>query len=262
MTLHDKITNFILENPGSCKSDMCRVFQLTRFRLNRALCGINDKLVDCSLVHSKEHGLWIVPMDPNSCLGVNWQGGPGGALAQCPNAPCFADGRCYEHTDGESLEMIAFRRELIYATGMPEPNSFLLSQLHITELEAYLLELDAIRPLSGKEASEKAAYRDMLRAAFALLRWKEMRQRRRTEEWIPHDAYERHHNSSINPFEFTARQYFVTLDLTPKATREEVLKAWRSLARKFHPDTQGGDEERMKKINYAKEKIFHIRRWT
>ena len=37
--------------------------------------------------------------------------------------------------------------------------------------------------------------------------------------------------------------------------------AWKRLAKRCHPDREGGDEEKMKAVNLAKERIFRLRRW-
>jgi len=45
--------------------------------------------------------------------------------------------------------------------------------------------------------------------------------------------------------------YYKVLGIERGASKEEVKKAYRELAHKYHPDKQGGDEERFKKINEA-----------
>lgn len=47
-----------------------------------------------------------------------------------------------------------------------------------------------------------------------------------------------------------SRDYYTILGVARNATKEEVKKAYRTLAHKFHPD-KGGDERRFKEINEA-----------
>src|SRR5215216_1593813 len=52
----------------------------------------------------------------------------------------------------------------------------------------------------------------------------------------------------------TPEDYFKVLGLKPDATHEEIRKAYRSLARKYHPDLNPGDksaEEQFKRISEA-----------
>lgn len=45
--------------------------------------------------------------------------------------------------------------------------------------------------------------------------------------------------------------YYSILGVSRNATKEEIKKAYRKLAHKHHPDKQGGDENKFKKINEA-----------
>src|SRR3990167_6898789 len=47
-----------------------------------------------------------------------------------------------------------------------------------------------------------------------------------------------------------ARDYYKILGIARNATKEEIKKAYRGLAHKFHPD-KGGDEARFKEVNEA-----------
>lgn len=45
--------------------------------------------------------------------------------------------------------------------------------------------------------------------------------------------------------------YYDTLDVTKTATQEEIKKAYRKLAMKYHPDRTGGDDTKFKEIQLA-----------
>ena len=101
----------------------------------------------------------------------------------------FGDNRCVDHTDYENPEMIAFQRELAYLVGMPKPTAFFVSQLHISEVEKLLAQLTVIIPTTRKDILNKTRTIGMLKAAIAMLKWKEaMRRQRESEEWIPPEA--------------------------------------------------------------------------
>lgn len=48
-----------------------------------------------------------------------------------------------------------------------------------------------------------------------------------------------------------AKDYYNILGVDKKASKEEIKKAFRSLAHKYHPDKKGGDAERFKEVNEA-----------
>ncbi len=48
-----------------------------------------------------------------------------------------------------------------------------------------------------------------------------------------------------------AKDYYKTLNIEKKASKEEVKKAFHKLAHKYHPDKKGGDEAKFKEINEA-----------
>jgi len=47
------------------------------------------------------------------------------------------------------------------------------------------------------------------------------------------------------------KDYYKILGVSPDASEEEIKKAYRRLAHKYHPDKKGGDEQRFKEINEA-----------
>ncbi|MFV1990257.1 MAG: DnaJ domain-containing protein [Acidimicrobiales bacterium] len=51
--------------------------------------------------------------------------------------------------------------------------------------------------------------------------------------------------------EWLDNDYYAALGVSSKATAKEVTKAYRALAQKWHPDAQGGDEDRFKKVSAA-----------
>ena len=60
------------------------------------------------------------------------------------------------------------------------------------------------------------------------------------------------------PAEF--KDYYRVLGVSPKATDEEIRKAFRTLARKYHPDVAKAKktaEEKFKEINEAHEVLSH-----
>ncbi len=48
-----------------------------------------------------------------------------------------------------------------------------------------------------------------------------------------------------------AKNYYETLGIDKSATKDEVKKAFRTLAHKYHPDKKGGDEAKFKEVNEA-----------
>ena len=48
-----------------------------------------------------------------------------------------------------------------------------------------------------------------------------------------------------------AGDYYKVLGVDKNASEEEIKKAYRQLAHKYHPDKQGGDEAKFKEINEA-----------
>ncbi len=261
MKLENKVLKLILDAPGTSKEKLRSLFDLTEYRLKRILRHIEADLPGATLVHHLENGVWIVQIDPAKCLGVDWMGTLRRGYVQCSRRPRFSDGRCWHHSRWEDPEMIAFERRLGYLSGPCEPSPYSLSQLTIIELEELIQALKDIVPKTLMDRNRKNKFMAMLLPALAILRWKDRMRRRRVGHWASPEFAERHRRSSVNLFEFSLRQHFQVLELSSDSTREDVLKAWKKLAKRYHPDTSDGDEEKMKAINSAKERIFKIRGW-
>lgn len=261
MTLKEELLSMVREQPGISRSSLCNVFGLTDYRLNRVFRQIERELSGNTIVHHPTRGVWIVEMDPDRCLGMDWLGREAGGYRQCSHAPRFRDGCCYEHSQCENPEIVAFSRKLSYLVGPAEPSAHNLCQLNLAQVEGLSDTLDAISPMTRKDAVSKIKYQQILSAALAMLRWRLQQRRANTDNWIPPEFRERHGRSSVNPFEYSLKKHFAILEVPTDAEKEEVVKAWKRLCRRFHPDVDGGDEDRMKQINLAKERIFRIRRW-
>ncbi|MBI4963062.1 MAG: DnaJ domain-containing protein [Desulfomonile tiedjei] len=262
MTLQQQILRIILERPGTRSEAFSRLFDLTAYRLNRVFRHIERDLHDQILVRHDGNGVWIVDLDPSICHAMLWSGSRERGYVQCRGEIAFSDQRCYEHTQHENPEMVAFKRLLAYLAGPAEPSARTLSQLALAQVEDLLHTLERISPKSRRDQDTKRRLAAAILAARAHLKWRdEMRRRRAQDRWIPPEFEERHWRSSGNTYEYSLKKHYVVLEIPEQATKEEVLKAWRRLARRFHPDAAGGDEERMKAINLAKEKIFRIKRW-
>jgi len=202
-----------------------------------------------------------VKLDRLRCLGMEWVGAAKGGYVQCSEAPKFPDLRCYRHSTCENPEMTAFERRLYSVAGPMEPTAYILAQLPLVVVHELAEALRDISPLTLRDHTHKERFLAMLHSATVFLRWKEAMRGRERDGWIPPEFASRHRASSGNSYEFSAKQHFVVLQISVEATREEVLKAWRKLSRQYHPDTPHGDEEKMKLVNLAKEKIFRIRGW-
>ncbi len=261
MNIYERTYSFVLANPGTQRSKLSEILGLSEYRINRILRIIERDLDGHAVVNCSERGVWVIKIDPHKCLGVSWRG-RGIGFRQCENDPEFRDCRCYEHSEYENAELMALMRRLHYLVGPMEPSAFHISTLDTDIVEDLLRAANTIVPFTKKDALMKAAYISMIRSALAMIRWKEAMRARQRENWIPHDFWEKHKKSSVNPFEFVVRKYFVILEIPADSNREEVIKAWRRLARKYHPDHHGGYEDKMKEINEAKDRIFRIRRWS
>jgi hypothetical protein len=261
MDLHERILGTILHEPGTSIKKLGALFNLSDYRLKRVFRHIERDLTNRTLIHDGGNGVWVVPVDPMRCLGMDWLGISEGGYAQCSDAPKFADRRCYRHSSCENPEMTAFERKLSSVAGPSEPTAYLLGQLPLVVVNELIETLKDISPLTLRDSLRKDRFTLMLSSAGAFLRWKEAMRGSERDRWIPPEFAARHRASSGNTYEFSLKKYFVVLEVSAEATKEEVLKAWRKLSRRFHPDTRYGDEEKMKIINVAKERIFRMRGW-
>ncbi|MEN9405196.1 MAG: hypothetical protein RLY47_155, partial [Candidatus Parcubacteria bacterium] len=48
-----------------------------------------------------------------------------------------------------------------------------------------------------------------------------------------------------------AKDYYSVLGVQKGASKDDIKKAFRTLAHKYHPDKKGGDEAKFKEINEA-----------
>jgi hypothetical protein len=138
-----------------------------------------------------------------------------------------------------------------------------LLTLGILRIEEFYEALKRITPLTSSEFTARYRLVQIFASAYTTIKWKRRKREEYSEFRIPPEFAQRHRESSINPFEFSLKKLFALLDILPTATRDETLKAWKRLARLYHPDSFGriGNEEKMKELNLAKERIFKIRRW-
>jgi len=256
-----ELQNIIEERPGISEEELRRRFGLSGYRLNREFRKIGRRLNKSALVHNDRNGVWIVEVDGAKCAGLVWVGANNGGYRQCDRAPEFDDGCCHEHSQCENPEMVAFVRKLGYLAGPREPGAYNVGLLNLRQIEKLTQDLNRVTPLTLKDQREKADLLGILAAARSFALYRDMRRRLEEQDWIPPEFASRHRQSSINPFEYGLKKHFETLGISSEAKREDVLKAWRKLARKYHPDAESGCEEKMKAINLAKERIFRIRKW-
>lgn len=264
MNLEDTIFQFIQENPGALKNELSEMFGLSDYRLHRVFRHISRNLEGRTLKSDSERGVWILNIDPRMCLGYEWVGFDNGGFRQCSEDPAFPDGRCYRHSEHENPEMIAFKRRLHYLIGPCDPNPWHLTQLPLTEVRELHESLRRISPITQKDFDDRMKLLRVFVSALSWLKWKDEMRRRNSENWLPPEFEQRHRASSRNSFEYSMRRYYLILEISSDSTKEEALKAWKRLARLYHPDSSpqtGGNEEKMKEINHAKERIFRFRRW-
>ena len=58
------------------------------------------------------------------------------------------------------------------------------------------------------------------------------------------------------------KDYYEVLEVNKQSSADEIKKAYRKLAMKYHPDHNQGDkeaEQKFKEINEAKERVFRAR---
>ncbi|MFH0821488.1 MAG: DnaJ domain-containing protein [Pseudomonadota bacterium] len=261
MTLSAKIERIIRTRPGVLGEEIREEYGLTSYRFNRALRVVGRELTEETVVHSEEHGVWIVRVVPGRCQGVEWKGAQNGGYHQCDRAGAFDDGCCFDHSVSENPDMVHFVRKIGYLSGPGEPDAFVLSRLNQVILEGLMAALTAIEPWTAKDTGNKTRLFAMLSHAAALIRWKERMRRLHREEGIPPELRDRHRTASMTPYAFTLRKHFAILEVPSDAAKEEIVAAWKRLAKKYHPDVEHGDGDKMKAINLAKERIFALKRW-
>ncbi len=259
----DEIFGRIINSPGISRSDLMSEFGFSNYRLSRVLRKISRGAESLVVVDDNDHGIWIVEMNPEYCQGVVWTDLAWGHFRQCPNKAQFQDNKCYEHSEWENPAITALDRKLSYLAGPRNPTPFSVGQLPIHTIEELMRDLFDITPKTRIQKEICSARATLLKSARAFALWKDSLRKRHEQdwEWMDPELGRRHSRSSINPFEYSLKRSFAVLELVPEATKDEVIKAWRNLARKYHPDKQGGDEEAMKEVNFAKDRIFRIRRW-
>ena len=263
MNLNEQVLEIILKNPGTSKKILAERFGLSLYRLNRLFRHIERDLNGRTLVHDDERGVWIVRLDDSKCLGMEWMGFQQGGYRQCDCKSLFQDGRCYEHSGCEDIEMVAFNRKLDFLAGPGDPTARSLSQLTMEVVRDLMANLERIIPITRRNLKNKLELLKILSAACVALKWKEKMRRQPTEGYVPHEFAARSGQSSVNPFEYSLKKYFAELEIPFDSDKDQVLKAWKRLALCYHPDVMGsdGDEEKMKAINLAKDSIFRVKRW-
>lgn len=259
--MKNQVLAIVLEEPGISRQNLRETFGLSNYRLNRVFRELERELPGQTIVHHPEHGVWLVEVNSDQCSGMNWKGVQSGGYKQCPNHGEFDDGCCYLHSACENPEMVAFVRKLAYLVGPAEPTPYGLAQLTLIEVQDLADTLTNIVPLTRKDAVNREKLRRVIATALSMVQWRIQRRRAHSDNWIPPEFRDRHGKSSVNPFEYSLKKHFHLLEVPIDAEKEEVLKAWKRLCRKYHPDVEGGDEDKMKQINLAKERIFRIRRW-
>ena len=261
--IKDRVLRAINERPGSPEAWFGEQFGLSHYRLNRVFRSIQRDLQRSLIVHDSERGVWLVEIDVSRCLGVNWVGEHAGGFRQCIQSELFPDGRCYEHSQYECEEMVALSRRIHFLTGPRGPTVQTLAESAMETLQELMQVLEGIQPATKRDWQNKARLLRLLMSALVFRETKHRMSVSSEEYEIPYEFRRRHINSSVNPYEFALRKYFVLLRVPANATREDVIRAWKKLALLYHPDVQGenGDEEMMKAVNEAKDKIFRFRGW-
>lgn len=102
-----------------------------------------------------------------------------------------------------------------------------------------------------EEASRRAREEEMYRyAQEEALRWNQQKWKSFFDDHF--DAgYRSGFWNGARP-KTTGKPWYEVLGLRPEATMPQRVKAYRSLAQKFHPDKPGGSHEKMSELNQAK----------
>jgi hypothetical protein len=261
MSLPKEVLVVLLQTPGCSEDSLCLRFDLSRYRLHRVFRNIRRSLDSHkALVAEDGRGVWIVELDESRCLGLDWVGSSDGYV-QCTLESEFPDHRCYYHSKYEDLELVAFNRRLAFLLASAEPSVRSLSCLSMIVLEELSDSLSVVVPKTYADSQKKRRLVKELRGALLFRTAKERMKIDSRPNWIPPELWERLNRGPKNLNDFLLKEHFEILELSFEASREEVLNAWRKLARIFHPDVTGDDGDRMKLINKAKERIFQVRKW-
>ena len=59
-----------------------------------------------------------------------------------------------------------------------------------------------------------------------------------------------------------SKDYYKILGVEKNASPEEIKKAFRKLAHKYHPDKEGGDEAKFKEVNEAFQIVGNVEKRT
>ena len=54
------------------------------------------------------------------------------------------------------------------------------------------------------------------------------------------------------------RDYYEILGVQKGASDDEIKKAYRKLSKKYHPDINNGDDEKMKELNHYRDVLMKI----
>ncbi len=86
MNLNVRILQTIVNAPGTCRKNLGVLFHLSDYRLKRVFRNIERDLTGQTLVYGEGNGVWIVPVDPTRCLGMEWVGKTEGGTCNVPRS--------------------------------------------------------------------------------------------------------------------------------------------------------------------------------
>ena len=82
MDFSDQILKFIFDEPGASVERLCSQFTVNEYRLKRIFRRIEKDLRGKNIVYHHENGVWIVEVDPERCLGIDWMGRDNGGYVR------------------------------------------------------------------------------------------------------------------------------------------------------------------------------------